>query len=114
MPRFLRTGATLLTVAVLVCLVGFVHARVSGAPAEGARGWMIGLLICFGLMALAAGYMAAVGAYHTVLALFGWDGGPGMIRKNPHYVPGSDEPLDENTPLHVPDVPNELVRPLKP
>ena len=27
MPKILRTGATLLTVAVLVCLVGFVHAR---------------------------------------------------------------------------------------
>jgi hypothetical protein len=57
--------------------------------------------------------MAFVGAYHTILALFGWDGGPGMIRKNPNYVPGSDEPLPDHTPLHVPDAPNELVRPLK-
>ena len=61
MPKFLRTGAALLTVAVLACLVGFVHARVSGGPAENARPWMYGLLVCFGVMALAAAYMALVG-----------------------------------------------------
>lgn len=99
MPKLLRTAATLVTVAVLVCLVGFVHSRVSGGPAEAARPWMYGLLVCFGAMGLAAGYMAAVGAYHTILALFGWDGGPGILRKNPHYVPGSDEPLADGTPL---------------
>ena len=99
MPKFLRTFATLLTVAVLACLVGFVHARVSGGPAEAARPWMYGLLACFGVMALAAAYMAAVGLYHTVLALFGWDGGPGILRKNPHYVPGSDEPLPDGSSL---------------
>lgn len=99
MPKILRSSAMLLTVAVLVCLVGFVHSRVSGGPAEAARPWMYGLLVCFGAMALAALYMALVGTYHTILALFGWDGGPGMIRKNPHYLPGSDEPLDDGAPL---------------
>jgi hypothetical protein len=99
MLKFLRTGAAVLTVAVLACLVGFVHARVSGGPAESARPWMYGLLACFGVMALAAGYMAAVGLYHTILALFGWDGGPGILRKNPHYLPGSDEPLPDGSPL---------------
>ena len=113
MPKILRTGAALLTVGVLVCLVGFVHSRVSGGPAEGAMPWMVGLLICFGVMALAAIYMASVGAYHTVLALFGWDGGPGILIKNKNYVPGSDEPLPDETPLHVPAAPDELVRPLK-
>jgi hypothetical protein len=53
-------------------------------------------------MGLAALYMAAVGVYHTILALFGWDGGPGILRKNPHYVPGSDEPLPDDTPLKPP------------
>lgn len=99
MPKVLRSGAMILTVAVLVCLIGFVQARVSGGPAENARPWMYGLLCCFAVMALAAVYMALVGAYHTVLALFGWDGGPGILRKNPHYVPGSDEPLPDGTPL---------------
>jgi hypothetical protein len=99
MPKVLRSGALVLTVAVLICLVGFVHARVSGGPAESARGWMIGLLVCFGVMAAAALYMALVGLYHTVLALFGWDGGPGILRKNPHYIPGSDEPLPDGTKL---------------
>ena len=99
MPKILRSGAMLLTVAVLVCLVGFVHSRVSGGPAEDARPWMYGLLVCFGLMALAALYMALVGTYHTILALFGWDGGPGMIRKNPNYIPGSDEPQADGTRL---------------
>jgi len=102
MPKLLRTLAAVLTVAVLTCLVGFVRARVSGGPAESARVWMIGLLVCFGAMGLAALYMAAVGLYHTVLALFGWDGGPGILRKNPHYVPGSDEPLPDDTPLKPP------------
>jgi hypothetical protein len=101
-PRLLRTLAAVLTVAVLTCLVGFVRARVSGGPAESARGWMIGLLVCFAAMGLAALYMAAVGLYHTILALFGWDGGPGILRKNPHYVPGSDEPLPDDTPLKTP------------
>ena len=99
MPKVLRSGALVLTVAVLICLVGFVHARVSGGPAESARGWMIGLLVCFGVMAAAALYMALVGLYPTVLALFGWDGGPGILRKNPHYIPGSDEPLPDGTKL---------------
>ena len=102
MPKLLRTLAGVLTVAVLTCLVGFVRARVSGGPAESARVWMIGLLICFGAMGLAALYMAAVGVYHTILALFGWDGGPGILRKNPHYLPGSDEPLPDDTPLEPP------------
>src|SRR3954466_3600696 len=99
MPKILRSGALVLTVAVLVCLVGFVHARVSRGPAEAGRPLIDGLLVCFGVMALAATYMALVGAYHTVLALFGWDGGPGMLRKNPNYVPGSDEPVADGTPL---------------
>ena len=111
MPKLLRSGAVLLTVAVLVCLVGFVHSRVSGGPAEAARPWMYGLLVCFGVMALAALYMAAVGLYHTVLALFGWDGGPGILRKNPNYLPGSDEPLPDLTPLEVPRDPAAPVRP---
>src|SRR3954462_3337572 len=102
MPKLLRSLAAVLTVAVLTCLVGFVRARVSGGPAESARGWMIGLLVCFGAMGLAAIYMAAVGLYHTVLALFRWGGGPGMLGKNPHYVPGSDEPLPDDTPLEPP------------
>ena len=101
MPKFLRTGAMLLTVLVLICLVGFVHSRVSGGPAQSALPWMIGLLGCFGVMALAAIYMASVGLYHTILAVFGWDGGPGMLRKNPHYIPGSDEPLADMTPLQI-------------
>ena len=99
MPKALRSGVMILTAAVLVCLVGFVHARVSGGPAELARPWMYGLLGCFAVMALAAAYMALVGLYHTILALFGWDGGPGILRKNPHYVPGSDEPLPDGTRL---------------
>ena len=99
MPKLLRSFAAVLTVATLTCLVGFVHSRVSGGPAEAARGWMIGLLVCFGAMGLAAAYMALVGAYHTVLALFGWDGGPGILRKNRNYVPGSDEPLADGTRL---------------
>jgi len=99
MPKIFRAAVMLLTVAVLVCLIGFVRARVSGGPAELARPWMYGLLICFGVMAVAAAYMALVGAYHTILALFGWDGGPGILRKNPHYLPGSDEPLADGTRL---------------
>jgi hypothetical protein len=108
MPKFLRTAAAVLTVAVLTCLIGFAA---SGGPGPRGRPWMYGLIVCFAIMGLAAAYMAFVGAYHTILALFGWDGGPGIIRKNPNYVPGSDEPLPDDTPLHVPDAPNELVRP---
>jgi hypothetical protein len=115
MPKLLRSGAALLTVAVLVCLGGFawsMQARISGGgPAEASRPWMYGLLACFGVMALAAGYMAFVGLYHTILALFGWDGGPGILRKNPNYIPGSDEPLADMTPLEVPHEPSAPVRP---
>lgn len=110
MPKFLRTAAALLTVATLACLIGFAA---SGGPGRAARPWMYGLIICFAIMGLAAAYMAFVGLYHTILALFGWDGGPGILRKNPHYVPGSDEPLPDETPLQVPEAPNELVRPIE-
>lgn len=110
MPKLLRTSAAILTVATLACLIGFAA---SGGPGRAARPWMVGLVICFAVMGLAAAYMAFVGLYHTILALFGWDGGPGMIRKNPHYIPGSDEPLEEDTRLHVPEAPNELVRPVE-
>jgi len=48
-------------------------------------------------MAVAAAYMRCP-AYHTILALFG-GGGPGILRKNPNYLPGSDEPLPDGTPL---------------
>jgi hypothetical protein len=96
-PKILRYGAMLLTIAVLTCLIGFAVAGGPGRP--GARPWMIGMLVCFGVMALAAAYMALVGAYHTFLALFGLDGGPDILRKNPHYVPGSDEPLEDGTPI---------------
>ena len=96
MPKILRYGAAVLTVAVLVCLGGFVQTRGSG---DARVFWMYGLLVCFGIMALAAAYMAAVGAYHTILALFGWDGGPGILRKNRNYVPGSDEPQPDGTRL---------------
>src|SRR5947209_5934340 len=97
MPKFLRYGAALLTVAVLGCLAGFAIAGGPGRP--GSRPFMYGMLVCFGVMALAAAYMAAVGAYHTFLAVFGLDGGPGILRKNKHYVPGSDEPLPDGTPV---------------
>src|SRR5437868_15296503 len=109
MPKLLRSAAALLTVATLTCLIGF--AAVGGPGRESSRPWMVGLVICFAVMGLAAAYMAFVGLYHTILALFGWDGGPGIIRKNPSYVPGSDEPLDEDTPLHVPQDPAAPVRP---
>ena len=96
MPKFLRSAAVVLTVATLTCLIGFAAA---GGPGPKGHPWMIGLGVCFGVMALAAVYMALVGLYHTVLALFGWDGGPGILRKNPNYVPGSDEPLPDDTLL---------------
>jgi hypothetical protein len=109
MPKFLRSAAALLTVATLTCLIGFAAA--GGPGRAGSRPWMYGLVICFAVMGLAAAYMAFVGVYHTILAVFGWDGGPGILRKNPNYVPGSDEPQADDTPLHVPEAPNELVRP---
>ena len=96
MPKLFRAAVAVLTVATLICLIGFAA---SGGPGRAARPWMWGLIDCIAIMGMAAIYMAAVGLYHTVLALFGWDGGPGIIRKNPNYVPGSDEPLADGTPL---------------
>src|SRR5258708_9660429 len=98
MPKILRSGAMLLTVAVLTCLVGFVHARVSGGPAEAARPWVYGLLVCVGAMALAATYMALVGASHPVLALFGWDGGPAVLPQNKRSPPLPHQPPADGTP----------------
>ena len=101
MPKLLRTGAALLTVAVLVCLGGFVHARVSGGPAEGARPWMYGLLVCFGVMALAAAYMAAVGAYHTVLALFAGHHWRAIAWTPPGWAALLAQALSDARPLHA-------------
>jgi hypothetical protein len=109
MLKFLRSAAAVLTVATLTCLIGF--AAVGGPGREASRPWMYGLVACFAVMGLAAAYMAFVGIYHTILALFGWDGGPGILIKNRNYVPGSDEPLPDDTPLEVPPDPSGPVRP---
>ena len=64
---------------------------------KGLRYLMYGMLVC-------VGYMALVGAYHTILAVFGLDGEPGLFSSgkrtegplsgpdpNPNQPPPNDE-----------------------
>ncbi len=96
--KIVSYALTLLAVCTLVALFGVIHSFDAHDGAARVR-YMVGLKWCFGAMALCAIYMAAVGIYHTLLAVFGLDGGPGILRKNPHYVPGSDQRLADGTPI---------------
>lgn len=96
--KIVTYSLTVLALGTLVCLFGMVHSFASHDGEERIR-FMTGMKWCFFAMAACAVYMAAVGGYHTFLALFGLDGGPGVLRKNPHYVPGSDRRVADGTPL---------------
>ena len=62
----------------MVCLVGFCHGR-TGGNIEQARTFGTGLMWTLYAAGVAMAYMAAVGIYHTILAVTGLDGGPGVV-----------------------------------
>src|SRR5260370_17287571 len=71
-------------------MFGFWWARTSGS--ESWLIWATGLKWTLITLALCAGYMAAVGLYHTILAALGLDGQPGIFSKGARTGPFSGLP----------------------
>jgi hypothetical protein len=85
-----RYVGTFLFASAITCMIGFWWARTSGSEtwlfwAKGAKWTLIALVIC-------AGYMAAVGLYHTALAALGLDGQPGIFSSGGRSGPLSGPP----------------------
>jgi len=83
----------------ITCMIGFWWSRTSGSDTF--LFWAQGLkwtLISLGVM---AGYMAAVGLYHTILAALGLDGEPGIFSRGARSGPFSGPPVDANHAVPV-------------
>jgi hypothetical protein len=93
-----RYAGTFLFFAAISCMIGFWWARTTGSEtwlfwAQGLKWTLITLAVC-------AGYMAAVGIYHTILAALGLDGEPGIFSRGARSGPFSGPP--KGTPPQVP------------
>lgn len=86
-----RYVGTFLSFGVIVSMIGFWSTRISGNSqwffvwAQALKWSLITLVAC-------AGYMAAVGIYHTVLAALGLDGQPGLFSRGARSGPFSGVP----------------------
>jgi len=87
-----RYVGTLLFFAAITCMVGFVWARTSQHPSF--LVWGMALKWVLITLVACAGYMAAVGLYHTILAALGLDGEPGILSKGERSGPLSGPPSE--------------------
>jgi len=94
-----RYIGTLLFAIAITCMLGFWWARTSGS--ESWLIWATGLKWTLITLALCAGYMAAVGLYHTILAALGLDGQPGIFSKGARTGPFSGLPERERAESEV-------------
>ena len=90
-----RYVGTLLFLAAMTFMIGFWWARTTNAPTSVGLFMMKGLTYTIYVMVVAAGYMAAVGTYHTFLAVMGWDGEPGLLSDGERSGPLSGGPEGE-------------------
>jgi hypothetical protein len=90
-----RYVGTLLFAVAFTCMIGFVWALTSGSPSRIA--WGTALKWTLITMVACAGYMAAVGLYHTILAALGLDGEPGIFSQGERSGPFSGPPPDART-----------------
>lgn len=84
----------------IISMIGFWWTRTSGMSATFPI-WAFMLkwsLISLGVM---AGYMAAVGLYHTILAALGLDGEPGIFSSGGRSGPFSGPPVDAHHAVPV-------------
>lgn len=93
--KFTRVVGTLFFLAGMVFLIGFWWARSTG---RSETGLLFGRALQYTMYALiaCAAYMGLVGVYHTILAVFGLDGEPGIFssgkRTGPLSGPQADGP----------------------
>ena len=85
-----RYVGTFLFTAAITCMLGFWCSRTAGSDswlvwAKGLKWTLITLAVC-------AGYMVAVGLYHTILAALGLDGQPGIFSGGARTGPFSGLP----------------------
>lgn len=96
MQKFIRYSGTLIFLSAMVCLVGFCHGR-TGGDLEQAKLFGTGLKWTLYAAGVCMAYMGAVGVYHTILAVTGLDGGPGLVGRvteGPEHtrLPAPEEP----------------------
>jgi hypothetical protein len=99
-----RYVGTALFFAAITCMIGFVWARTSGSDSfllwGQALKWVMITLV------VSAGYMAAVGLYHTLLAALGLDGEPGIFSKGARSGPFSGPPPGTTEAPRSPETPH--------
>ncbi len=89
MQKLSRYAGTAIFLWGLAAMMGFFIARTGGHAAaahvfqKALMGWVYVVLV-------AGGYMAAVGIYHTFLAVFGLDGEPGLFSRGRRTGPLSE------------------------
>jgi hypothetical protein len=86
-----RYGGTLLFLWGVASMAGFFIARTDG-DVELGRIFQKSLIYWVYVCLVAGGYMAAVGLYHTFLAVFGLDGEPGLFSRGKRTGPLSGTP----------------------
>lgn len=94
-----RYLGTFLFTAAIVCMIGFWWSRTSGS--ETFLLWGQALKWILIVLVVSAGYMAAVGLYHTILAALGLDGEPGIFSKGARSGPFSGPPVDAHHAVPV-------------
>jgi hypothetical protein len=94
-----RYVGTFLFFAAITCMIGFWWARTTGS--ESWLFWAQGLKWTLITLAVTAGYMAAVGLYHTILAALGLDGEPGIFSRGARTGPFSGAPDDHTEAVPV-------------
>lgn len=82
--------------AVITGMIGFWWSRTSGSSSW--RFWAHGLAATLIVVAACAAYMAAVGLYHTALAVLGLDGQPGIFSRGARSGPFSGPPEGNREP----------------
>ncbi len=80
MQKLSRYAGTVIFLWGILAMMGFFIAR-TGGHAGAAHAFQKLLMGWVYVVLVAGGYMAAVGIYHTFLAVFGLDGEPGLFSR---------------------------------
>ncbi len=94
MQKFTRYLGTFIFLWGVTAMMGFFIARTGGHLALG-HAFQRALVAWIWVVVAAGGYMAAVGVYHTALAVLGLDGEPGLFSRGARTGPlsGETEPV---------------------
>ena len=91
MQKLSRYAGTLAFLWGVISMAGFFITRIGGDVVTGLL-WQKSLIYWAYVMLISLGYMAAGGIYHTILAVLGLDGEPGLLTDGKRSGPLSGEP----------------------